>query len=122
MNHGAGSQLTLAKLTDVVTVIAVPAAALPGSGDTDVDTEDTPTPAVYSETALVTAVLDDESMVARRAPTRDALISTCCTMIARPTSTMPITSIKKIGATIANSTAAAPVRLLRRRGSREGGP
>ena len=34
MNQGVGSQLTLAKLTDVDTVIGVPPSAVAGSGET----------------------------------------------------------------------------------------
>jgi hypothetical protein len=47
-------------------------------------------------------------VLACRAPTRDPLISTCCTIRARPSSIMPKTNRKNSGAIIANSAAATP--------------
>src|SRR5262245_51348639 len=45
-----------------------------------------------------------------RAPSRDALVSNCCTITARPISTIPVTIVRKMGTSSANSAIAAPRR------------
>lgn len=50
---------------------------------------------------------------ASRAPSRDALITSCFTITTRPTSIRPSVSKINSGLTMANSTAAAPSRLRR---------
>src|SRR5262245_21524371 len=110
MNQGELIQLTLSNETDVVTVITVPAAAVAGLGETATLTFGTATLVAYSCTAVSTADVCEPVVLAMRAPTREALISTCCTISARPISIKPITIRKNTGATIANSAAAAPRR------------
>ena len=53
------------------------------------------------------------SKIATRAPSREAFVKICWTMIARPNSIIPNIIRKNTGATRANSTAAAPCRFLR---------
>ncbi len=48
-----------------------------------------------------------------RAPSRVALVKNCCTITTRPNSIIPKMNRKKTGATIANSTALAPLRFFR---------
>lgn len=60
------------------------------------------------ETSLLVALVP----TARRAPSRDALVKTYCTMTIRPYSTIPNINRTNNGAIIANSTTAAPRRCL----------
>src|SRR5215470_6114166 len=74
-----------------------------------------PTPERYALTALVTVAVDVVVLYPpTRAPSRDAFVKSCTTTIARPTSIVPATSVRKTGATMANSTIAAPRRDGRR--------
>jgi len=67
----------------------------------------------FCVSAVVTFEVVAPSRTPTRAPSRAAFVITCWTMTIRPYSIIPNTSRKNTGATIANSTAAAPHRFLR---------
>jgi hypothetical protein len=75
-NQGVCIQLTLSNGTVAVTVIAVPAIAVAGSGDTVTTTLGTATLLAYDVTADCTAEVEEPVVLAILAPTREALIST----------------------------------------------
>src|SRR5262245_65582021 len=65
----------------------------------------------YELTLLVTLEVSVVVLYpATRAPARDALVRCWTTTIARPSSIIPPTSVRKMGAITANSTSAAPRR------------
>ncbi len=119
MNAGFGIQLTSLAFTEIETVTAVPAAAFASDGGLIVTVVPLMDDAASCDcTCAITSSALVEGRIAVRAPSRDALIITCLTITARPTSIIPMVSITMSGPTIANSTAAAPARFrLRINGS-----
>lgn len=113
-NIGVGSQLTSVKGTCTETVTGSPkAAVLGGFGVTVTTAPDTRLPVKKSLTIVVTPVVVAPSRTAARAPSRVALVMTCWTMTSLPYSIMPKMSSRSTGATMANSTTAAPRRYIR---------
>src|SRR5215831_17041824 len=114
-NIGTGSQLTLLKGMDTVTVRASPGLAVAGSGVTVVVWPERPELLMKVLTAVVTSSLLLPGSVALRAPTRAPLVRICSTIIRRLNSIMPKTRRTRTGTTTANSTAAAARRAARQR-------
>ena len=110
---GFGIQLTWLAFTEIETVTAVPAGALASDGGVSVTVVPLMDAAESCElTWAITPCEFAEGRIAIRAPSRDALIMTCLTITARPTSIIPMVNITMSGPTIANSTTAAPTRLI----------
>jgi hypothetical protein len=113
-NIGVGSQLTSLKGTCTATLTGSPkAAVLGGSGVTVTTAPETRLAARKSLTIVVTRAVVAPSSAAWRAPSRVALVMTCWTMTSLPYSIMPKMSSSSTGATMANSTTAAPRRYNR---------
>src|SRR5688572_1936088 len=110
-NQGDGVQLTELHDTEIWTVTGSPRPRLLSeAGVTETVAPLTEAPARYWLTTCLTSLSVALSIIARRAPSREALVMICFTIIARPNSITPTTKRKNRGAMTANSTSAAPRR------------
>ncbi len=112
MNMDDPIQLTLFASAETVTVIVEPGAALDTELGEMVTTPVTPELDSICRTSAWTLAVVAAGNEACRAPSRDAVTSNCFTMVIRPMSIRPIVNRIMRGATMANSTSAAPTRRL----------
>ena len=112
MNKEDPIQLTLFASAETVTVTVVPADALVKELGEIVTLPVTPELDNVCNTPACTLAEVASVNVAWRAPSRDALTSSCFTIVILPMSMSPIVNNIISGATSANSTSAAPVRRL----------